>query len=106
MTKRRKLMDKKGQAGSLFGIFIGLMLVIGVFSAFFLFYKEEVQYSDYGVSPRINNTFNNLTQQLDDINDTVTDVRESALKIAETKTGGVGGLVVTTTTYQSLLAER
>jgi len=85
---------KNGQT-TLYGLFLGLLVIVAVFSAVFIFYKEEVQYSQYGVPSRINTTYNNLTEQLDEINDTVTDIRESTLGMAEAKTGGVGGLIVT-----------
>lgn len=64
-------------------IFKGLAVFLAVFVGMFIFFSSEATHSTIPIGGYVNNTYNNLTEKLDNLNATVTDIREDIFAIKD-----------------------
>ena len=87
-----KKINKRGEM-NLQTTFLVFIVIIGVFMGYFAFYAEEASNSGVGMSSYINNSFYNLTGQLDQINQSIGNVKDKALSLSESREGAAGFIV-------------
>jgi hypothetical protein len=78
-----KTMTNKKATASLGGVIFSIILIIGLFTAMFLYMNNSLQENNITVDAKYNDTYNKLQESQDDLSDLKTDLKEKADKITE-----------------------
>lgn len=73
----------KKSASSLTGLVMSLLIVFGLFTGMFLFLQDQAENSSVDVDTKYNQTYKNLTAQVDDLDDNVQDIKDNFADIKE-----------------------
>lgn len=82
----KQIRNKQGR-GSLMGIVVGMILVIGIFSGLFLFYTEQLSNNGVSVDSKYNTTYNQLLEVQNNMDDRVNDIKTTADDVREAESG-------------------
>lgn len=75
-------MMKKGSS-SLMGILVGVILVIGMFTGFFLFFEDQLSKNDLSMESKYNDTYDQLTEVRADMDTRVNEIKSAADDVEE-----------------------
>lgn len=77
-----KKINKKGSL-TLTSLIMGLIIAIGMFSAFFLFFNQQVELNGGIIDDKYNETYNLLIEEQNQIDSNVDDIRNNVASIKE-----------------------
>jgi predicted PurR-regulated permease PerM len=81
-----KKMNKKG-VGNIYGILFGMILVIGIFSGFILFYNDQLSNNDAVLDSTYNTTYNQLLEVQTNLDTRVNKIKDSVSEAQEVESG-------------------
>jgi hypothetical protein len=78
-----KAMTNKKATASLGGVIFSIILIIGLFTAMFLYMNNSLQENNIAIDEKYNDTYTKLQESQDDLSDLKADLKEKADKITE-----------------------
>ena len=86
-----KKMNKKGMS-TIMGIVISLLIVIGIFSGFNLFFSDQLEQNSASLDSKYNQTYYDLLEVQDNMDSRVDEVKNTADEVREAESGIIAAI--------------
>lgn len=86
-----KKINKKGSSNML-EIIVGMIIVIGIFSGFILFYNDQLEQNSATLDPKYNDTYNDLLEVQSNLDTRVNKIKDSISDAQEAESGFIASI--------------